>query len=65
MTELDITKYLSENPSDKVEPARFSDDFQYIIDSDGNKVELDDPRIVHVNPSKTRCQHTVHFFGKG
>lgn len=33
----------------KVNQARFSKDFKYILDSDGQKVEYDDPRIVFVN----------------
>ena len=36
--------------SGKVDQARLSDDCYYIIDSDGQKVDLDDPRIVHVLP---------------
>ncbi|MFX1366281.1 MAG: hypothetical protein ACFFCE_11265 [Promethearchaeota archaeon] len=31
--------------------ARFSEDFQYIIDSDGNKVKFNDSRIVHIDPA--------------
>jgi predicted nucleotide-binding protein (sugar kinase/HSP70/actin superfamily) len=33
----------------KIKQARFSKDFKYILDSDSQKVELDDPRIVFVN----------------
>ncbi|MHA2474035.1 MAG: hypothetical protein ACXAES_12475 [Promethearchaeota archaeon] len=34
----------------KVKQAQFSEDYEYIIDSDGKRVEYDDPRIVYVNP---------------
>jgi hypothetical protein len=30
------------------QPARIGDDFKYVIDSDGNRLPLDDPRVVHV-----------------
>ncbi len=30
--------------------AQFSEDFRFIIDSDGQKVDFNDPRIVYVNP---------------
>jgi len=33
-----------------VKQARYSDNYDYIIDSDGKRVELDDPRIVHIQP---------------
>jgi predicted nucleotide-binding protein (sugar kinase/HSP70/actin superfamily) len=33
----------------KIKQARFSEDYKYILDSYGQKVELDDPRIVFVN----------------
>ncbi|MFX1389131.1 MAG: hypothetical protein ACFE9Z_03600 [Promethearchaeota archaeon] len=33
-----------------VRQARFSEDFKSIIDSDNQKVDLDDPRIVYVDP---------------
>ncbi|GAI94888.1 unnamed protein product, partial [marine sediment metagenome] len=38
--------------------ARFSKDRSFIIDSDGNRVEYDDPRIVVVEPSSR------NFYGK-
>jgi len=33
-----------------VQQARFSEDYKYIIDSDGQRVEYGDPRVVHVWP---------------
>ncbi len=33
--------------------ARFSEGFDFIIDSEGNRVQLDDPRVVHVWPFYT------------
>ncbi|MHA1147409.1 MAG: hypothetical protein ACTSR8_04125 [Promethearchaeota archaeon] len=33
-----------------IQQARFSENYSYIIDSDGNRVELDDERIVHIQP---------------
>ena len=32
----------------KAGQARISEDYRYVIDSDGNRVEFDDPRVVHV-----------------
>ncbi|MHA1986018.1 MAG: hypothetical protein ACW98D_05195 [Promethearchaeota archaeon] len=37
--------------SNKIEEIRFSENFEYIIDSKGNRVDLDDPRIVFVEPA--------------
>jgi predicted nucleotide-binding protein (sugar kinase/HSP70/actin superfamily) len=34
----------------KVKQARFSDNHKYIIDSEGQEVEFNDPRVVYVNP---------------
>ena len=34
----------------EIRQARFSDNYKYIIDSDGNRVEYTDPRVVHVWP---------------
>lgn len=45
MTEIEQLKV-----DEQVKRARFSDDLKYIIDSDGHKVEFDDPRLVYVNP---------------
>ena len=36
-----------------VRQSRLSDDYTFAIDSDGNRVELDDPRVVHVWPIGT------------
>ncbi|MBF0226445.1 MAG: hypothetical protein HQK76_13400 [Desulfobacterales bacterium] len=33
--------------------AKISNDYKYIIDSDNNKVKLDDPRVVHIWPIAT------------
>jgi len=30
------------------QPARIGDNFEFVIDSDGNRLRLDDPRVVHV-----------------
>lgn len=35
------------------QPARFSKNFKYIIDSNGKKIKLNDPRVTHVVPYKT------------
>ena len=35
----------------KITQPRFSKNFEYIIDSDGKRVEFDDPRIVFVEPA--------------
>ena len=35
------------NDTDVIQ-ARFSDDYSYIIDSDDNRVEFNDPRVTHV-----------------
>ena len=42
--------------------ARFSEDYKYIYDSDGNKVLYDDPRVVHVWPIDT-SETTSHLMG--
>jgi predicted nucleotide-binding protein (sugar kinase/HSP70/actin superfamily) len=47
MTEIEQPENLEINR--KFKQAQFSHDFKFIIDSDGQKVELDDPRIVFVN----------------
>ena len=39
-----------DSEKEKVRQAQFSEDYKFIIDSDGKKVEYDDPRIVYVNP---------------
>ena len=46
MTEIEIDNI----NSGKIDQARLSDDGFSIIDSDGQKVDLDDPRIIHVLP---------------
>ena len=42
-----------ESPKSSFHKARFSNNYEYIIDSNGNKVEYDDPRIVYVEPHAT------------
>jgi predicted nucleotide-binding protein (sugar kinase/HSP70/actin superfamily) len=42
---------LKDSKDSKIFPqTRFSEDHKYIIDSDGNRIEFDDPRLVYVNP---------------
>ena len=50
MTEIEQSKNQELYETNKVKQARFSDDYKYIIDSEDQKVELDDPRIVFVDP---------------
>jgi predicted nucleotide-binding protein (sugar kinase/HSP70/actin superfamily) len=50
MTEIEKNRKLDPDRTNVVKQARFSDDGKYIIDSDGKKVEFNDPRIVYVNP---------------
>jgi hypothetical protein len=48
MTE--ISKILKLDGKKKTKQARFSEDFSYIIDSDGESVDFDDPRVIYVIP---------------
>ncbi|MFX1488064.1 MAG: hypothetical protein ACFFBI_02885 [Promethearchaeota archaeon] len=50
MTEIENTKKANLGKASLVKRARFSENGRYIIDSDGKKVEFEDPRIVYVNP---------------
>ncbi|MFW9865100.1 MAG: hypothetical protein ACFFEN_03305 [Candidatus Thorarchaeota archaeon] len=50
MTEIENTRKMNSIKARLVKQARFSEDGKYIIDSDGKKVEFEDPRIVYVNP---------------
>ncbi|MFX0002626.1 MAG: hypothetical protein ACFFAA_06400 [Promethearchaeota archaeon] len=50
MPDLEYSKVLGIYTQNKVKSARFSENYKYIIDSDGQKIELDDPRVVYVNP---------------
>lgn len=51
MNESRPIKNITLNIPVKVPQARFSRDNRYIIDSDGRKVDIDDPRVVIVEPS--------------
>ncbi|MFX0007234.1 MAG: hypothetical protein ACFFA7_15185 [Promethearchaeota archaeon] len=53
--------------SNKVTQARFSEDHKHIIDSDGQKVRFDDPRVVYVNPEPRNSygrQLVINLFEK-
>ncbi|MFX1481499.1 MAG: hypothetical protein ACFFCI_25755 [Promethearchaeota archaeon] len=50
MTEIENTRKANLGKASLVKRARFSENGKYIIDSDGKKVEFEDPRIVYVNP---------------
>ncbi len=50
MTETESPKILREGKKYKVKQARFSDDSQHLIDSDGQLIDFNNPRIVYVDP---------------
>ena len=50
MTEIEQLKDLIGLKINKDPQARFSEDHKYIIDSDGNRIEFENPRLVYVNP---------------
>ena len=50
MTEIERSKNLKANKVNMVKQARFSENYKYIIDKDGQKIEFDDPRLVYVDP---------------
>jgi predicted nucleotide-binding protein (sugar kinase/HSP70/actin superfamily) len=50
MTEIEKFKNISIENIKPVKQARFSESFKYIIDSSGQKIEFNDPRIVYVDP---------------
>ncbi len=50
MTEIEQLKDTKGSKIKKVNQARFSENHKYIIDSDGNRIEFDDPRLVYVDP---------------
>jgi len=50
MTEIEQSKNLKTETRNLVKYARFSEDHKYIIDSDDQKIEFSDPRIVYVDP---------------
>jgi predicted nucleotide-binding protein (sugar kinase/HSP70/actin superfamily) len=57
----------STESSNKVKQARFSDDHKHIIDSDGQEVGFDDPRVVYVNPEPRNSygrQLVINLFEK-
>ncbi|MDX1797228.1 MAG: hypothetical protein R3255_01150 [Candidatus Lokiarchaeia archaeon] len=63
-------KYFEDSATDrsnKVKQARFSDDHKHIIDSDGQEVGFDDPRVVYVNPEPRNSygrQLVINLFEK-
>jgi len=40
------------------QPAKFADNYEYILDSEGKKVEFDDPRIVYIEP------HAINHYAR-
>ncbi|MFX1278415.1 MAG: hypothetical protein ACFFA3_03310 [Promethearchaeota archaeon] len=50
MIEIEQNENSTINKIKKNKQARISDNYKHIIDSDDQKVEFDDPRIVYVNP---------------
>ena len=50
MTETESPKILREGKKYKVKQARFSDDSQHLIDSNGQLIDFNNPRIVYVDP---------------
>ena len=50
MSKIEHSKDLKVYQVNKVKQARFSENYKYIIDSDGQNIEFDDPRIVYVDP---------------
>ena len=50
MIEIEQSEKTTINKTKRNKQARISDDYKHIIDSDDQKVEFDDPRIVYVNP---------------
>lgn len=50
MTEIITSKNLESSKKKAVKQARFSEDHKFIIDSDGQKIDFKNPRIVYVDP---------------
>ena len=50
MSKIESSEKMIVEKAIKVPQARFSDNHKYIIDSDGQDIEFDDPRVVFVNP---------------
>ena len=63
-------KYFEDSATDrsnKVKQARFSEDHKHIIDSNGQEVGFDDPRVVYVNPEPRNSygrQLVINLFEK-
>ena len=67
MTEIEPSKSLKEDNKNRVEQAHFSDDLKCIIDSEGQKIDFDDPRIVYVDPEPRNSygrQLVINLFKK-
>ena len=50
MSKIEHSKDLKVYKVNEVKQARFSENYKYIIDSDGQNIEFSDPRIVYVDP---------------
>ncbi len=50
MTIIDQSRDLKTNKIEVIKQARFSENSKYIIDSDEQRIDFDDPRIVYVDP---------------
>ncbi len=50
MCKIESSKDVNVIKANKVKQARFSDNYKYIIDSDGQHIGFDNPRIVYVDP---------------
>jgi predicted nucleotide-binding protein (sugar kinase/HSP70/actin superfamily) len=50
MTEIETPKNLKPDEKKEVMQAYFSEDLKFIIDSEGQKIDFEDPRIVYVDP---------------
>jgi hypothetical protein len=52
---------------DNIQLAKFSDNYKYIIDSEGQKVKLNDPRVMHIwtyNTNEYTSKMIVNAFRK-
>ncbi|MFW9771306.1 MAG: hypothetical protein ACFFEO_03950 [Candidatus Thorarchaeota archaeon] len=50
MAKIESAKLIKDYVDNEIRQARFSENHKYIIDSDGQNIELEDPRIVYVDP---------------